>query len=251
MTHARLVAVVLALVLLAAPAAAASEVLIDQAAAIAGGITPGDEPGYPITISRPGKYKLTGPLRVPPDRHGIAITTGDVAIDFNGFTMTGRSRAGRAGHGVLAFDQSRVTVMNGTIVEFAGVGIWTRFGSWAVIENMRVLDNGSLGMEIGNESRVSRSTVSGNGNTGIRCGQGCLIEQSVIARNSEGIVLSAGGMVLGNVIMSNVLSGIIATNGLSGFGNNTLTGNNNGNQQAIGQLTTVHPNACQPTCVTF
>src|SRR5262245_45169596 len=47
----------------AAPASALDgEVLIDQAKVNAGGITPGDEPGFPVTLSRRGKYKLTGNL---------------------------------------------------------------------------------------------------------------------------------------------------------------------------------------------
>jgi hypothetical protein len=46
-------------VLLATPAAAVDgEVLINQAAVNAGGITPGDDPGFPATLSRRGKYKL-------------------------------------------------------------------------------------------------------------------------------------------------------------------------------------------------
>jgi hypothetical protein len=39
-------------------------VLINQAAAKAGGITPGDDPGFPATLSLPGRHKLTGNLKV-------------------------------------------------------------------------------------------------------------------------------------------------------------------------------------------
>ena len=40
--------------------AADGVVEIDQAAAIAGGITPGDDPGFPITLDSPGSDRLTG-----------------------------------------------------------------------------------------------------------------------------------------------------------------------------------------------
>ena len=34
-------------------------VLIDQNHALAGNITPGDGPGFPVTLSQPGSYRLT------------------------------------------------------------------------------------------------------------------------------------------------------------------------------------------------
>src|SRR5438046_162421 len=33
---------------------------INQARALAGGVTRGDAPGFPVTISQPGSYRLTG-----------------------------------------------------------------------------------------------------------------------------------------------------------------------------------------------
>src|SRR5687768_8687838 len=46
------------------------EVLIDQTKAQAGGVTPGDDPGFPVTISKSGVYKLSGNLVVPADTNG-------------------------------------------------------------------------------------------------------------------------------------------------------------------------------------
>jgi hypothetical protein len=58
--------VVFVLVLLAATSSYAEEgeILIDQERALQGRITPGDEPGFPITLSRPGRYKLVGNLNL-------------------------------------------------------------------------------------------------------------------------------------------------------------------------------------------
>ena len=43
------------------PAFAADGVIeINQARAKAGGVTPGDTPLFPVTISQPGSYRLTG-----------------------------------------------------------------------------------------------------------------------------------------------------------------------------------------------
>src|SRR6185369_3102538 len=69
------------------------EVLIDQAQAQAGGGTPDDDPGFPVTISRRGKYKLTGSLNVPAGQKGIDVTAGNVTLDLNNFRIFGNSRA--------------------------------------------------------------------------------------------------------------------------------------------------------------
>jgi len=39
-------------------------VLIDQSHALAGSITPGDAPGFPVTITQPGSYRF--PTPTPP-----------------------------------------------------------------------------------------------------------------------------------------------------------------------------------------
>ncbi len=39
-------------------------ILIDQSKAMAGNITPGDAPGFPVTISQPGSYRLSSNLDV-------------------------------------------------------------------------------------------------------------------------------------------------------------------------------------------
>src|ERR1700729_54043 len=65
-------------------------VLIDQNHALAGNVTPGDAPGFPITISQPGSYKLAGNLTIgDKDTGAIEITANDVTIDLGGFSITG------------------------------------------------------------------------------------------------------------------------------------------------------------------
>src|SRR5688572_23105176 len=67
-----------------------SQVLIDQAKANAGNVTPGDTPGFPVTITQPGSYRLTSNLTVSNENTtAIRITTNDVTIDLNGFRLKG------------------------------------------------------------------------------------------------------------------------------------------------------------------
>ena len=40
-------------------------ILIDQNKALAGNVTPGDAPGFPVTITLPGSYRLSSNLIVP------------------------------------------------------------------------------------------------------------------------------------------------------------------------------------------
>ena len=87
-------------VLFATPAAAVDgEILIDQAKVNAGGITPGDEPGFPATLRRSGRYKLTGNLAVPAGKNGIEVTQHEITIDLNGFTISSNP-PGEAKYGV-------------------------------------------------------------------------------------------------------------------------------------------------------
>jgi hypothetical protein len=63
-------------------------VLIDQNRALAGGVTPGDALGFPITISVPGTYRLSGNLSVPPLTSAIELTVSNITLDLNGFSIT-------------------------------------------------------------------------------------------------------------------------------------------------------------------
>src|ERR1700760_4561283 len=65
-------------------------VLIDQNHALAGNITPGDTPGFPVTITQPGSYKLSGNLTVADaNTTAIVIASDYVTLDLNGFSIIG------------------------------------------------------------------------------------------------------------------------------------------------------------------
>src|SRR3954453_1870412 len=103
----------LAVMLAAIPAAAADgEILINQAKVNAGGITPGDTAGFPATLSRPGRYKLSGNLAVPSGGLGIQVTANEVTIDLNGFTITSNP-PGQALTGVFSSFTDGTRVLNG------------------------------------------------------------------------------------------------------------------------------------------
>jgi hypothetical protein len=240
-------AAILAIVALSASPATAldGEVLISQQSANAGGITPGDNPGFPITIRRTGKYKLIGNLNVPAGRNGINVTANYVTIDLNGFRIAGGVI------GINASNRNGLTVMNGTIRNATSQGIDAR--NFAVVQDMQITNNGGMGVKLRNNGRVLRSTISRNNSVNIYCVSRCLIAGNVITESVTesgiGLFTTAGGhLVLNNVIANNHLFAIYAE-GKAGYANNTVTGNGTYNNSSIvGDVNAVHPNYCQPAC---
>lgn len=63
---------------------------INQALALAGGVTPGDPPGFPVELQTAGSYVLTSDLVNTTTSAGIAVrATGPVTVDLAGFTLRG------------------------------------------------------------------------------------------------------------------------------------------------------------------
>jgi hypothetical protein len=120
--------------------------LISQNNALAGNVTPGDAPGFPVTISVRGSYVLSSNLTVPDaNTTAIEITVEDVTLDLNGFTIQGPTvcegfprvcAPTGSGTGVetafLSFIRN-IAVVNGTVR--AGWGtkelIWDPMAGWS------------------------------------------------------------------------------------------------------------------------
>ena len=232
--------------------AADGEILINQAKANAGGVTPGDAAGFPVTISRPGRYKLVGNLTVPAGEIGVEVTANDVTVDLNGFTIRSAS-PGQSGDGVFGSPDSanRLRVMNGTITGFGSFGVSNRLASaaeGAIIENMRIVGN-STGIFIGPHAQIRDSTIANSQGGNIGCVDSCLIEGNVIvgSQNGAGITMT-GGTVVGNVLVANKFWGLVSDVTPTGFSNNVLVGNNSGGAQVAGPAVQQHPNVCDPAC---
>jgi len=232
--------------LLAAPAMAAEgKILITQAKAEAGGVTPDDTPGFPVSINRAGSYILASNLTVSANKVGIVINVANVTIDLNGYAVSG-SRAPGAHSGIVG-DKANITIGNGTITNFNHEGI-NGDHRW-IIESMRVTGTDD-GIRLGVDGSVRNSTVTDNGGLGIFCAFRCLVENSNISGNESYGIRIGSGTVLGNVIMDNGLVGIssIEING-AGYGNNTLSGNNaGGGGSQVFQAIELQPNHCKPFC---
>jgi hypothetical protein len=183
---------------------------ITQAKVNTGNFTPGDAPGFPLTISVRGAYKLTGNLTVPnANTTAIQITADNVTLDLNGFGIYGPGDNG-AGHGVIA-NNSNVTVINGSVRGMGGAGLYLQ-GNTHRVENVYVTANGNAGIAFGSNSIIKGNTAILNN------------ASRASAAAIEEFIGGGGSLVAGNVVNNNIGIGISARNGTSVIGN-TVAGN--------------------------
>jgi hypothetical protein len=228
--------------LLIADEAFANPIALSQAKALQGGVTPGDGPGFPITLSEHGSYIFESDIRPTSGVNGIEVTSPYVTVDLNGFLLHG---GGAANTGITTTGNA-LTVKNGIIGHFKSVGIQAPT-AYVSIRNMTIVENGQNGVVLGDYAMVNGSTISANGSSGIDCGNYCHVQGNVLSENKFRGVYIGSGSTLGNTIENNQSFGIRGV-GQSGYGNNTLLYNYSGAGQVLGPLIPLQPNACSPAC---
>ena len=116
---------------------------------------------------------------------------------------------------------------------------------------MHIVSNGEGISGLGNNMvRVLNSSIVRNRGRGVVCSRSCHVEGSIISENDGVGVTMGSGTVLGNTITANESFGIALDPGGAGigFGNNTLTGNNNNEAQVSDGVVPLQPNVCVPAC---
>lgn len=205
---------------------------INQTRALAGGVTTGDTPGFPVTINAPGRYVLTGSLTPPDaDASGIEIGSDDVTLDLNGFRIAGGTTCTGfgvtlsctpqgSGGGIYSFQHEGITIRNGTITGFAGGGILLSPARNCRIEGLTIAANGGRGLDWRGACDVSGVIVDRNFGHGIfQSDDGgsepdTTVRESVISRNRRNGLDS--DLVSGSNDRFAVLRGVVQGNGLSG-----------------------------------
>jgi nitrous oxidase accessory protein NosD len=191
--------------------------------------TPGNGTALFI-ISQPGSYYLTGNVTGVSGKHGIVISADNVALDLNGFSMTG---PGTTQNGVDCGTQKNLVLRNGTIRSWAN-GVNSAVSATKLrIEKIRAASNATSGVTVGTNCAivdclfdasgttaittqagaiVQNCQVSGS-TTGISVAQNSLISGCHLTANGLGIGLGANSIVSGCEIVSNTATGIIANAG--------------------------------------
>lgn len=212
--------------------------LIDQRAAMSGKVTAQDSPGFPVTISQSGSFRLTGNLQVPDAATtAIEITADDVTLDLNGFTISGPNvctpnptrctYSGGGGIGIKAFgatgvvSPANIRVMNGMVRGMGGHGI-RMMGEGTLVQNVVSVSNGGPGIVVG-EGNVIDSVAKLNGSGAAIVG--VIVRGCTASNNIFGIFVRPGGVASGNVAVSNSAVGISVNNasatGNTAYGNGT------------------------------
>jgi len=231
-----------ALALFAAPGRAADGVIeINQARALAGGVTPGDAPGFPVTIGVRGSYRLTGDLVVTgADTTAVDVTADDVTLDLGGFGVHGPVTCSGAplvcapsggSRGIQAVSSGGLTVRNGRVRGFGYIGVY--LGPRARASDLLVRDNGYDGLYAGADGQIRNVTATRNGGRGIYVERG-RIEGAVADFNASngfggayvvivagyaegnganGVSVAGPSVVLDSVLRDNAFDGIRMSEG--------------------------------------
>ncbi len=186
----------------AAPALASNGVIeINQAKALAGGVTTGDGPGFPVTLFVSGSYILTSDLDLAtpgaaPNTHAIVVNAGNVTIDLNGFSIFGNTQCGPphpiictntgTGNGIEVPSGSTVRVHDGTIRNMGNHGVHQESGTGSY-ESLLVTSCGGDGFHVQN-STVSRVRSWFNGDRGIWAFESTVADSVAYYNKNQGIV---------------------------------------------------------------
>lgn len=164
-------------------------------------------------ISQPGSYYLTGNIIVTNESSsGISISTNNVTLDLNGFSVISPRSLPQNTSGISAnFDGiTNVTIRNGRIVGFV-FGVLSRANN-TIVENVTITDSRMRGINIlGNGSNfvaIIRNNVILN--TDLRL-------SGLQNNDATGILTqSANGFIEGNIISG--AFGLPPPSGLNGYG---------------------------------
>jgi hypothetical protein len=186
-----------------AAGAQAQVVTIDQAKALAGNVTPGDMPGFPVVISQPGSYRLTGPLTVGDlSQSALIVTAPNVTLDLNGFAVSG-PRCGplrcqivqSSTHGILVQAKAAI-IANGVVDAFGGNGIATYRDADLLLERVHLRRNGFCGVGANGASVMRDVVASENAYCGVHAEPGGVIVALAARNNGRYQVSAANGSLL-------------------------------------------------------
>jgi len=216
------------------------QVLITQARAMAGGVTAGDAPGFPVTISEPGSYKLGSNLVVPDgNTNAIVIDASHVTIDLNGFAILGPAdcsggfpcAGAGSGDGIRSAGASplfNVTIRNGTIQGMGDNGI-SLAGDMHLIEYVHVRSNGSFGIIITTStdsgSSILQYVTAQRNRLGLHLDKGAIRHSVADVNGGDGITVLAGSASY-NVATRNAQFGLVlGINNTASYFGNVMRGN--------------------------
>lgn len=193
---------------------------INQAAALRGSVTPGDAPGFPVTLSEAGSYVLTGSLTVTSiDETAIRVDADDVSVDLNGFGLEGpvscqfagaNLDCGVAGTGTgieVVAGHRRHAVRDGSVHGFGGRGLV--LGDECRVEKLLLSENGGGGARVG-DCVVRNVLASRNGGAGVEVGEAAIVTGVMTEANRSDGIRASYAVLRGNSSIQNGFAGLRA-----------------------------------------
>jgi len=173
--------------------------------------TPGDADSL-FKITLPGSYYLTGNITGVVGKHGIEIVASGVALDLNGFALTG---VGGSLDGISAtvINLTNVAVVNGSIRAWQqdGVDLNTAAALNCRLDALLAQGNTGNGMSIGIGGTVSGCAAFANQGHGILTNYGCTVTDcSAWGNGGSGANLALTCTITNFSAYSNTAAGITA-----------------------------------------
>ncbi len=159
----------------------------------------------PFTITQAGSYVVTKDLA---GLNGINITTSNVTIDLNFFTLTGS--AGNTDMGIkVTGNLTNINVINGSVRNWGNTGISASTSTNGQFYALNLLYNGGDGITSGANSIITNCIASNNMLDGIDGDANCIISHCVTAANGDnGIETDINCSIVNCTSKSNLFNGI-------------------------------------------
>ncbi len=220
--------------------AADGQLEINQACAVNTGCFPGDAPGFPVTITQPGSYRLTGNLdlsAVDPGLSGIQASAPAVTVDLSGFHIAGATTCSGSGASIscspsgtgsgvhFTNDATASVVQNGIVRNMTNSGVFC-LATGARVQNITATHNANDGIFAQQGTLVVNSVAIENGGDGINVTSGSIVDGVTSIGNGQNGIraegFSGGSVVTRTVAQKNGASGFMLF-GLAKFGKNNLS----------------------------
>ena len=189
----------------------------------------------PFIAETAGSYVFAGNLTHTTTDPGSCITVNadNVTIDLNGFSLIGSGQtAGCECHGISTGGKSNIKILNGTISDFAGNGIYdlSPNTNGVNIKNITTASNGGHGIFLNGKSHTISQSVAFNNLTGGIFVQNSskVLTNTVYDNTGVGIATENGATILTNTVYNNSGPGITTINGSTLTQNNVYENTGNG-----------------------
>lgn len=163
----------------------------------------------PFTITNPGSYYLGQMLEVTSATHGIIISSENVKLDLNGFSLWGNSNGLNAIHIPHSNELHNISIANGVIAEWNGWGINATNAEGVVVSDIKMFMNQVGGMQLGWNANVSDCDIAECGGPAIRVGDaGKIKDCKAMECNGPAFKTGHGSRITGSSAFHNYANGI-------------------------------------------